>query len=68
MFYAYLSNSFSNVFLLVYSHLTDCVAPGNRVMIVGIYSIKRMFQKQVKNYYLTSFVILKMETVFYSIF
>ncbi|KAK6100641.1 DNA replication licensing factor mcm5-A [Brugia pahangi] len=27
-------------------HLTDRVAPGNRVMIVGIYSIKRMFQKQ----------------------
>ncbi|VDK78082.1 unnamed protein product [Litomosoides sigmodontis] len=27
-------------------HLTDRVSPGNRVMIVGIYSIKRMFQKQ----------------------
>uniref|UniRef100_A0A183E5E0 DNA replication licensing factor MCM5 n=1 Tax=Gongylonema pulchrum TaxID=637853 RepID=A0A183E5E0_9BILA len=30
-------------------YLTDRVAPGNRVMIVGVYSIKRIFKKQRAN-------------------
>ncbi|VDN24819.1 unnamed protein product [Gongylonema pulchrum] len=39
----------SNFFTRTLLYLTDRVAPGNRVMIVGVYSIKRIFKKQRAN-------------------